>query len=162
MSYNSCALCLFDNTMQRPRMRREPYWDHRRYTREVKGGAIQARVWLPLCGGFSLNLGLFTKSEYDTREAALRAASRAAGGFVRRWMPGVTVEKAVAALKADGLVPAALAVPPRVAGWRAASGSGETRAERARRLRACRLARLERKRYGGHTLLTCWRRSASA
>jgi hypothetical protein len=67
-----------------------------RWTREVKGRAVQARFWLGVAGG-SLNLGLYTRDTHG--EQAAWAAWQVSKAFAREWKPGVTVAEAVAALR---------------------------------------------------------------
>lgn len=68
-----------------PRLRARPDHDAPRFVRRTKGRSYQARVWLGVDAGGSLNLGLFTVNEHETWELARWAAARAAREFVRRF-----------------------------------------------------------------------------
>ena len=134
------APTLFDNPPP-GRRRRRPDDDAPPFTRRVKGGAYQARVWLGRGG--SLNLGLFTLSDHpgdskmSDREHARWAAARAAREFWKRWRPGRTVGDVVAELQRAGFVPAAVEVPGKQRDLRPPTefGPRETAAERRERLR---------------------------
>lgn len=153
-------LTLFENpAIEKPRLRREPHDGHMKYTREVKGGAFQARVWVGH-KGYSLNLGLFTQSEWGESHRtawrdALWAASRASREFVKRWHSGRAIAEVVADLKAAGFVPEGLVVPARVARWKPPRNA-ELLDAGERRQRAAE--RRDRWRYGGRSLLTLGRR----
>lgn len=96
----------------RVRRRRAPTNEYR-HVREVKGGAFQARVWLGAHSGGSLNLGLFTVSQWETREHAEWAAGRASKEFRKRYRPGTGLRTVLESLMRDGLIPAHV-LPPRV------------------------------------------------
>lgn len=148
---------LFENPpIGKHRLRREPTNSYR-YVREVKGRAWQARVWVGVGGGYSLNLGLFTLSESDNSPATAEwAAARASREFVKRFQPGRTVGDVVAELKARGYVPAELEVPPHVAAWGPPRCPSEDPWERRRRLARRRRRDRERRRYGGRDLTTAF------
>lgn len=159
---------LFENPpIARQRLRRAVDSDnHQKYTREVKGGAFQARVWLPHGGGYSLNIGLFTQADWGgdhrtARKEALWAAARASREFVKRFQPGRTVGDVVAELKAKGYVPAELVVPAHVAAWGPPRSPTEDPWERRRRLARRRERDRERRRYGGRDLTTAFHPGAS-
>ena len=143
-----------------PRQELPPNWSWRRsdghrsryrHVRRVRGGAYQARIWVG--GGRSLNIGLFTASEWG--ELAEWAAHRAASRFIRYWKPGVRAADALGQCRADGVL------PKRVVHWPAGWGelrppdpttrreSAADRRERELAERWRRLQKLERQQYRG-------------
>jgi|GEM_PF-6361752 len=111
---------LFPARPKPPRVRkRRPPKSEYLHVREVKGGAWQARVWLGVRSGGSLNLGLFTRTEHpdDPGEPEGRmaewAAARASREFRRRFKPGVSLRAVIGSLMADRLIPDHV-LPPRV------------------------------------------------
>lgn len=92
-----------------PRVRRHP--SRYRYVRYCKAGAYQARVPLGVDRnlargkGESVNLGLFTRSEWGSADEAEWAAGRAAREFVRRLQPGRDLCDVLDELKRLRLIP---------------------------------------------------------
>ena len=100
---------------ERPRQRRRPSNQYL-HVREVKGGAFQARVWLGIHEGGSLNLGLFTVEKWEDRKDAEWAAGRASKAFRAFYRPHVAghgLRETLEHLKSRNLIPANV-LPPRV------------------------------------------------
>ena len=111
---------LFDHLQPPPpparqRLRRAPTNEYL-HVREVKGGAFQSRPWiggLSALGIRSLNLGLFTVQEWESRSDAEWAAGRASKEFRRRYQPGVSLRAVLEGLIRDKIIPDHV-LPPRV------------------------------------------------
>jgi len=84
----------------------------------VKGGAWQARVWLPVGRtGYSLNLGLFVLADNEFKRGLTEwSAARASREFKVRWAGDRSIAEVVEELKGLGYVPESLVVPARLAG----------------------------------------------
>lgn len=122
--------------------------DRRKYTRQVLGGAWQARVWIGGPGrGFSLNLGLSLLRDhgYD-RGLTEQASAKVSREFVKRWQGSRTIGDVVEEMCRAGVIRGAVVVPEWCEGMPPVAWAGETedREERRERLRRER----DERRYG--------------